>query len=181
MTSATPYKQRAALWLRVSKDVQETENQRPALESAVEARGLRIVKEWNFDGSAWRGDYKPELAELFKAAQRREFRWLIFWSLDRLCREGVTETLLIVRRLALSGVDVISVQEPWLEAAELDPQYRELLIAQLAWVANFESRRRSDRIKAGLSRKKAKGQPIGRKAGSRNKRLHVRRFASSTS
>ena len=42
---------------------------------------------------------------------------------------------------------------------------RDLLLAVLGWVANFESRRRSERIKAGLAKRKVSGLPIGRMKG----------------
>lgn len=61
--------------------LQEIENRRPALKAAAGARGQRVVRPWNFDGNAWRGDYKSELAEPLKAAQRREFRWLVSGAL----------------------------------------------------------------------------------------------------
>ena len=43
-----------------------------------------------------------------------------------------------------------------------------LLYAITAWVAKFESERRSERIKAALARKKAKGEPIGRQPGAKD-------------
>jgi DNA invertase Pin-like site-specific DNA recombinase len=62
----------------------------------------------------------------------------------------------------------VSLKEPWTETA--DPGLAELLGAIYAWMAAEESRRRSERVKAGLARRKAEGKPIGRRAGSQDRR-----------
>ena len=36
-------------------------------------------------------------------------------------------------------------------------------------MANFESKRRSERVKAGLARRKAKGLPLGRQRGAKDR------------
>jgi DNA invertase Pin-like site-specific DNA recombinase len=59
---------------------------------------------------------------------------------------------------------VWSLKEPWTETA--DPRLAELLSALYAWMAAEEPRRRSERVKTGLARRKAEGKPIGRRAGS---------------
>ncbi len=43
------------------------------------------------------------------------------------------------------------------------------MLAIVAWVAKFESTRRSERIKAGQARKKAQGGHIGRQVGAKDK------------
>ena len=62
-------------------------------------------------------------------------------------------------------------QEQWVEAAA---ELRELMLSVLAWAAKFESSRRSERIKAGLVRRKAKGLPVGRQPGAKDKRRRKR-------
>jgi DNA invertase Pin-like site-specific DNA recombinase len=42
---------------------------------------------------------------MFAAASRREFDCLLFWSLDRLSREGTVETLNHLQRLTGYGVN----------------------------------------------------------------------------
>jgi DNA invertase Pin-like site-specific DNA recombinase len=44
-----------------------------------------------------------------------------------------------------------------------------VLVAFAGWMAERESARRSERIKAGLARRKAQGLPVGRKPGSTDK------------
>ena len=59
-----------------------------------------------------------------------------------------------------------------------NPAVAELLLAIMAWLAQQESARRSERTKAGMARAKAAGKVIGgRKLGSKNKRPRVPRAA----
>ena len=89
------------------------------------------------------------------------------WAINRLTRQGASETLQAVNRITNSGGTLVSLQEPWVETSG---ELRELLIAIVGWVANFESRRRSERIKSGLAARKAAGLPVGRKPGAKDRR-----------
>jgi putative DNA-invertase from lambdoid prophage Rac len=93
---------------------------------------------------------------------------VLIWALDRLSRRGIEDTLSVLRRLAEHEADVWSLQEDWLRTS--DPAMRELLIGIFGWMAGQESKRRSERIKAGLARRKAEGKPVGgRVAGAKDK------------
>ena len=162
---------RAALWLRVSTDEQTAQNQRPSLEAEARRRGLTIVRLWEFDGSAWKGDYRPERKELLEAVRRREFEVLLVWAIDRLSRSGIEDILGVMRQLTANGVTVISIQEAWVE--QHGPM-RELLLALFGWVAQMESQRRSERTKAGLARRKAEGKLLGRQPGAKDKKRRKR-------
>ena len=65
------------------------------------------------------------------------------------------------------GCQVISQQESWTH--HNDNMMADLLYAITAWVAKFESERRSERIKAAFARKRARGEIIGRKLGAKDK------------
>lgn len=107
---------------------------------------------------------------------------VLIWALDRLSRKGVEDTLTTLRQLYERGADVWSHTEDWLVTST--PAMRELLVSIFAWVAGQESQRRSERIKAGLARRKAEGKPVGgRKAGSsdrqpRSREGYVQRWAA---
>lgn len=84
-----------------------------------------------------------------------------------------------LRLLAENGADVWSNQESWLNTA--DPFAREILIGVFATLAKYESQHRSERIKAGLARRKAEGKPVGgRKPGQRDKGKSAARSAAQT-
>jgi len=89
------------------------------------------------------------------------------WALDRLERGGIEPTLRVMRQLRECGVLVVSLQEPWTDAGG---EMGELLTAVMAWMARMESARRSERVRAGLARRKAEGKPVGRQPGARDAR-----------
>jgi DNA invertase Pin-like site-specific DNA recombinase len=74
----------------------------------------------------------------------------------------------LLRRFHQARAPVWSLREPWTETA--DAHTAELLGAIYAWMARAESARRSERVKAGLARRKAEGKPVGRRAGSQDRR-----------
>ena len=93
------------------------------------------------------------------AAHAGKFDAVIVWSLDRLGRSmvGNIRTVIDFDRL---GVEVISVQEPWMDTTAA-PGVRDLLLAIFSWVAEQERRRISERTKAGLEKARARGR-LGR-------------------
>jgi DNA invertase Pin-like site-specific DNA recombinase len=160
---------RAAIWARVSTDRQTEANQIPDLERFCEHRGYEIAKRYLLsDVSAFNGGHRETLKAALDAAHRGEFQVIVVWAVDRICREGIEELLKIVREFRERHVSLISLQEPWLNGSDATT---ELLIAVAGWVARQESARRSERIKAGLARRRADGVQIGgRKPGARDKR-----------
>lgn len=156
---------RAAIWARVSTSEQETENQVAQLRAFAARRGLDVVKVYRVEESAWRGAHAKALTQVQNDGHRGQFSVLLVWALDRLSREGPAALIEIVNRLALRRVEVWSFQEPWTEAGG---PMRELLLAIVAWVAQMESQRRSERTKAGLARALAQGKRLGRPPGKRD-------------
>jgi DNA invertase Pin-like site-specific DNA recombinase len=96
---------------------------------------------------------------MFGAASRREFDILLFWSLDRLSREGAVQTLIHLERLTGYGVNYRSFTEQYLDSTSM---FKEAVIGILAAVAKQERVRLSERTIAGLERAKAQGRVGGR-------------------
>lgn len=155
----------AAIWMRVSTADQHPENQRDALMSYAQRRSWDVVAEYSVSESAWKGDHRVMLGKAMEEA--RDYDVLIVWALDRLSREGVEATLALMRRFRERGVTVVSYSEPWTEA---DGEAGELLTAVIGWVARMESQRRSERVKAGLARRRAAGLPVGRQRGAKDQK-----------
>ncbi len=151
----------AAIYARVSTDDrgQDPRNQIAALREHAARCGLHVVTEYIERESASGRRTRPEFERMQSEAERGRFGVLLVWALDRLSREGTLKTLLLIDRLARAGVKVKSVQEPWLDPAS--PMY-DLLLPVFAWIANQESRRIGERVKAGLKRVRAEGVRIGR-------------------
>lgn len=151
---------RVSLYARVStKDKgQDTENQLSQLRQYAGAMGWQIVSEFVDHESGSKSD-REQLQEMFKSASQRQFDVLLFWSLDRLSREGVLPTLQYLNRLTGYGIGWRSFTEQYLDSTGM---FRDAVISILAVIAKQERNRISERTKAGLERARAKGKQLGR-------------------
>jgi DNA invertase Pin-like site-specific DNA recombinase len=151
---------KVAIYARVStKDGrQDTENQLTQLRQFAGTQGWDIVHEYVDKASGKRGD-RDQFQKMFGAASRREFDILLFWSLDRLSREGTVETLNHLQRLTGYFVNYRSFTEQYLDSTGI---FKEAVIGILAAVAKQERVRLSERTIAGLERAKAQGRIGGR-------------------
>jgi len=151
---------KTAIYARVStKDGrQDTDNQLRQLRQFAETQNWTVVHEYVDRASGKRGD-REQFQKMFVAASRREFDILLFWSLDRLSREGTVETLNHLQRLTGYGVDYRSFTEQYLDSTGI---FEEAVIGILAAVAKQERVRLSERTIAGLERARAQGRVGGR-------------------
>jgi DNA invertase Pin-like site-specific DNA recombinase len=149
-----------ALYARVStKDKgQDNENQLRQLRDFAGKQDWTITAEYVDRATGKRGD-RDQFQRMFAAASRREFDILLFWSLDRLSREGTVETLNHLQRLTGYGVNYRSFTEQYLDSTGT---FKEAVIGILAAVAKQERVRLSERTIAGLQRAKAQGRIGGR-------------------
>lgn len=79
----------------------------------------------------------------------RRFDLVLFWSLDRLSREGVSATLNHLERLTASGVEWRSFTEEYLDSTGL---FKDAVIAILAVIAKQERIRRSERASVAIAK-----------------------------
>jgi DNA invertase Pin-like site-specific DNA recombinase len=104
---------------------------------------------------------RAEFQRMFQDASRRKFDVLLFWSLDRLSREGALETLQHLNRLTGYSVQWRSLTEQYLDSTGM---FREAVISILAVVAKQERVRLSERTRAGLERARKQGKVLGPRA-----------------
>jgi len=151
---------KTAIYARVStKDGrQDTENQLRQLRQFAATQKWTIVHEYVDRASGKRSD-REQFQKMFESASRREFDILLFWSLDRLSREGTVETLNHLQRLTGYGVNYRSFTEQYLDSTGM---FKEAVIGILAAVAKQERVRLSERTIAGLQRARAQGRVGGR-------------------
>jgi len=160
---------KAAIWVRVSTVEQTTANQSMVLQKLCASRGFEIVRTFNLTVSAYSGEQEDALEDVVAAASRGEFQVLVCWSLDRLERRGGEFTLALLGRLADRGIVVVSHQEPWVEDMR-EPMVRKMFVFMAGWMAESESRRRSERTRAGHARIRSEGKRIGREPGRKDDR-----------
>ena len=175
---------KAAIYARVSTSEQSTDNQMPAIEKYCQEHGYELAAVYSESESAWKNGKQAELARLLADIRsgKRKYDRLVIWSIDRLSRGGIGQIFGLIHTFRQYGCQVVSCNEPWLESAE---PAGDLLLAVTAWIAEFESQRRSDRTLAGLNRAKADGKKLGRPVGRkdsnpRRKSGYLRRWAGGS-
>lgn len=151
---------RVALYARAStKDKgQDTENQLRQLRAFAAQQRWELVSEYVDRASGKRAD-RPQFQAMLAAASQRQFDVLLFWSLDRLTREGALATLRYLETLSGYGIRYRSYTEQYIDT--LGP-FGEAVIAILAAIAKQERQRLSERVLAGLQRARAEGRVGGR-------------------
>ena len=151
---------KVAVYARVStKDKgQETENQLVQLREFAAKQNWQITREY-IDRETGGTSDRAEFQAMFADASRRKFDLVLFWSLDRLSREGVLETLQHLNRLTACGVGYKSFTEQYLDSCGI---FKDAVIGILAVIAKQERVRLSERTKAGLAIARSKGRQIGR-------------------
>src|SRR6266478_1754449 len=149
-----------AIYARVStKDKgQDTENQLVQLREFAAKQQWTISREY-IDRETGSTSDREQFQAMFADASRRNFDLLLFWSLDRLSREGVLETLQHLNRLTACGVGYKSFTEQYLDSCGI---FKDAVIGILAVIAKQERVRLSDRTKAGLAIARSRGRQIGR-------------------
>jgi DNA invertase Pin-like site-specific DNA recombinase len=150
---------RAAIYLRVSRDDQTTENQRLVLERVAQHRCWMIVQTYEDAGiSGAKGrDQRPAFDAVLKDAVRRRFDILLVWSIDRLGR-SVLHVANALAELDAAGIRLYCDQQG---IDSSTPMGRAMI--QMASI--FGEQERSilrDRVMAGLERVRQQGKRLGR-------------------
>jgi DNA invertase Pin-like site-specific DNA recombinase len=149
-----------AIYCRVStRDKgQDFTNQLLALREFASKQGWNLYCEY-VDQVTGSTDERPQFQQMFQDASQRKFDVLLFWSLDRLSREGVLETLQHLQRLTSYGVAWRSFTEQYLDSTGI---FRDAVIGILAAIAKQERVRLAERTRAGLDRVRREGKRLGR-------------------
>ena len=173
---------KAALWLQVSTNQQDTAPQRLVLEEAVTRVGDTVVKVYDQQESAYqprsrrqRGFREKALEDLKRQVRIGAVDVVYMWSLDRLTREGAAAMLTAVHEIYKAGGRAVSLQESWLDATSVNPLMRDLLLAVTGMVGAYESARHSERVKAGQARLLEAGGRLGKPLGAKDKRKRASR------
>jgi len=156
---------RAVIYARVSKndESQDPLNQLKPLRDYAKALQAEIVGEYVDLASGGGSVDRINFIRMLDDADKGKFDLVLIWALDRLSREGISNTLAYLARLKRNGVALKSLQESWLDTR--DESLGQLLIAIFSWVAAQERQRIRERTLAGLERAKRNGKRLGRPKG----------------
>jgi len=152
---------RAALYIRNSENATTAypeDEQREDLNRLAMIQGSKIIAQYTDGPFRTRGTRK-EFQKLMRAAARREFEVVLFWSLERFCPENLSATLHHLQTLISFGVHFRSFSEPFLDSTG---PYRDSVIGTIALIAAHEHRRRGEKIREGLEKANRKGKRGGR-------------------
>lgn len=159
---------KAAIYARVSTEVQNLENQLMELRQYCERQGFEVASEF-VDKVSGAKDSRPALNLLMQAARRKEFYVLVVWKLDRLGR-SLQHLLQVTSELRNLGIGFISTTQGF---DTTKPEGR-LVFAILGSLAEFERELIKERIHLGMKRARRQGKHCGRPAGSRDKKRRKR-------
>lgn len=153
---------KTAIYARIStkEKGQDADNQLIQLREFSARQGWEIVDEYIDEMSGGTSE-REQFQRMFADAADRKFDVLLFWSLDRLSRQGALATLQHLNRLSELGIAWRSYSEAYLDSTGLG-LFKDAVIAILATVAAQEKLRISERTKAGLSRVRREGKTLGR-------------------
>jgi DNA invertase Pin-like site-specific DNA recombinase len=157
MTTKRPVK-RAALYARVSTNNQTAENQLLALRAEAERRGWAAVEYVDTAVSGSKAS-RPALDAILAAARSRKLDVVSVVKLDRLAR-SVHHLLELGRELDALGVHLVVLDQP----VDTTIPAGRLMFTMLGAIAEFERDLIRDRIHDGLTRARAQGKHLGRRA-----------------
>ncbi len=156
----------AIIYARVSTNdgSQDTTNQLLMLRDLAQRDGLTIVQEYIDNASGGTGD-RPAFQQMWKDIKTGSVKKdtvLLFFSLDRLSREGALKTLTYLQDLRQNDIAYKSLTEQYLST--LGP-FSDAVVAILSVIAKQEKLRISERTTAGLDRAKKLGTRSGKAIG----------------
>jgi DNA invertase Pin-like site-specific DNA recombinase len=169
-----------AIYARVSTSKQDNGNQLIQLrEFASKQEGWEIVAEYidTVTGSGKKD--RVQFDQMMIAASQRKFGLLLFWSLDRLSREGIVKTLGYLEQLKGWNTGWRSYTQPFLDTG--NEMTNGIVLSVLAAVAKQERITISERTKAGLRRTVKEGTKLGRPVVNVDMRLVQKRRAKGES
>jgi putative DNA-invertase from lambdoid prophage Rac len=147
---------RVGLYARISTHDQQTlPLQVKAMRQYARRRSWKVVKAVEDVGSG--ASERPQREELIKAARRRQIDAILVWRLDRWGR-SLLDLIGSLQELSTLGVGFVSL----CEALDLTTPSGRALAGMLAVFAEFEREILRERVKAGISQARARGQPHGR-------------------
>jgi len=161
---------RCALYIRVSRQDQHTENQAPDLEALAKARGFTIAKRYEEKVSGASAS-RPAYDRMMADASQGAFEYVLVWKLDRLGRRGWKTFADIAALYQDHGVAVVSAREPDMDMSGMAGR---IVCFVAAEVAAAERETLIERTRAGLERARKAGKVLGRR------RDHVRLASGDT-
>jgi DNA invertase Pin-like site-specific DNA recombinase len=162
----------AALYARVSTHDQQTlAMQMDAMHECATRRGWTVIDAVEEIASGAK-DRRPKRQALLTAARQRKFDVILVWKLDRWGR-SLVDSMTTLHELTVLGVRFVSLTE----ALDLATPAGRAFAGFLAVLAEFERALIRERIKAGITDARKRGQARGRPRAKANDAAQIRTLA----
>jgi DNA invertase Pin-like site-specific DNA recombinase len=153
----------AYLYLRVSTDDkgQNPENQEHSCRELAAANGFEVIEVFTEEKSAWQSYNRPVFDAMLDKAKRDGVKIIIVWDYDRVYRDRKKLLELVGTYKKLYGIKIYSVRQRFMEdLLKLDGTIGELvydvMLNFFGWIAEEESRKKSERVKLAVTTKYGK-------------------------
>lgn len=150
---------RAVLYLRVSKQDQNIENQRAELERVAQLRGWRIVATFKDEGisGAFGREVRAQYDAMLKQGVQAKYDVVLAWDVSRLSR-SLSDLVSTLDELQACGIDLYLHQQ----AVDTTTPAGKAMFQMCGVFAEFERGMLSERVRAGINRAKSEGKILGR-------------------
>ncbi len=150
---------KAVIYLRVSKQEQNIENQKMELERVAAAKGWRIVGIFKDEGvsGAFGREVRAQYDAMLKQGVQAKYDVVLAWDISRLSR-SLSDLISTLDELQACGIDLYLHQQ----AVDTTTPSGKAMFQMCGVFAEFERGMLSERVKAGLSRARQEGKVLGR-------------------
>src|ERR1700758_1918218 len=168
------------LFIRVSSDLQSTERQHKELTEYCQAHNFEITKTISSTITGKKeGKQRPDLIELFEAANKKTFSKVLVTEISRLGRKA-RDIRSTIDYLHQKKISVIFKNLGGLES--LDEQCNESFVTNVivniyAELAQEETRILGERTKSGLATARKNGKILGRPTGNTDSKKILKRYS----
>lgn len=167
---------RVCLLIRVSSEKQDTKRQLIELTSFCEQKKFKIVRTISSKISGTKND-RPDLAELFEAARRKEFKKVLVTEISRLGRKA-KDIRNTIDRLHEQKISIVFKNFSGMES--LDENNNETFVTNIiisihAELAQEERKLISERTKSGLVAARKRGEILGRPKGKEKRNVFLKK------
>lgn len=143
---------RCVIYSRVSTEQQHEENQVPECEEYARQLGLEVAEVIQEKISAFKNPDRESIKKL------SNYSHVIVWSYDRLFRNRV-KFIQAMQYFSIKGIKIHSTKERWFEEfhkipAPFNEILYELMLQMVGWLAEEESRKKSERVRLAFNNKK---------------------------
>lgn len=170
-----------AIYLRVSTNDQDPQNQLKQCQELAAKLGLDVIKIYEESASAWSiASKRIQYNKMMEDARNRLFKHIIAWDIDRLHRNA-KRFIEMIQGYQRIGIKFHTVNQQYLETLNELPipfnhMMTDFLLHWEGWRAQDESERRSRRVKEAY---KNRSKKWGRPKLSYYKRVKVRELYSN--